>query len=79
MLYADDMCMVSGSPRGLKRRMAVFVGVFGAFGLTTSERKMEIMYVPIPPAPATQIVENDLRTRAGWMSFRRTRGSCTIA
>ena len=31
MLYADDACIVSRSPRGLGRMMAVFVEVFGAF------------------------------------------------
>ena len=48
MLYADDVCIVSRSPRGLKRMMAVFAEVFGAFGLT--------MCMPIPRTPATQIV-----------------------
>ena len=31
VLYADDACIVSRSPRGLGRMMAVFVEVFGAF------------------------------------------------
>ena len=34
-LYADDACNVSRSPRRLERMMAVFVEVFGAFGLIT--------------------------------------------
>ena len=34
MLYADDACIVSRSPRGLGRMMVVFVEVFGTFGLT---------------------------------------------
>ena len=34
MLYADDACIVSRSPRGLGRMVAVFVEVFGTFGLT---------------------------------------------
>ena len=58
MLYADDACIVSLSPRGLGRMMAVFVGVFGAFGLTISESKTETMFMPIPRAPATKIVFN---------------------
>ena len=33
MLYADDACIVSRSTRGLVRMMAIFVEVFGAFGL----------------------------------------------
>ena len=36
MLYADDACIVSRSPRGLGRIIAVFVNVFGAFRLTIS-------------------------------------------
>ena len=56
MLYADDACIVSRSPRGLGRMMAVFVEVFGAFGLTISESKAEAMCVPIPRAPATKRV-----------------------
>ena len=31
VLYADDACIVSRSPCGLGRMMAVFVEVFGAF------------------------------------------------
>ena len=58
MLYADDACIVSRSPRGLGRMMAVFVEVFGAFDLTISESKTETMCMPIPRAPATKIVFN---------------------
>ena len=39
MLYADDACIVSRSPRGLGRMMAVFVEVYGTFGLTISGSK----------------------------------------
>ena len=38
--------------------MEVFGEVFGAFGLTISESKTETLYMPIPRAPATQIVFN---------------------
>ena len=58
MLYADDACIVSRSPRGLGRMMAVFVEAFGTFGLTISESKTETMCMPIPRAPATKIVFN---------------------
>ena len=58
MLYADDAYIVSRSPRGLGRMMAVFVEVFGTFGLTISESKTETMCMPIPRAPATKIVFN---------------------
>ena len=61
MLFADDAFIVSRSPRGLKRMMAVLVEVFGAFGLTISESKTETMCMPIPRAPATQIVFNATR------------------
>ena len=58
MLYADDACIVSRSQGGLGRMMAVFVEVFGTFGLTISESKTETMCMPIPRAPATKIVFN---------------------
>ena len=58
MLYADDACIVSRSPRGLGQMMAVFVEVFGTFGLTISESKTETTCMPIPRAPATKIVVN---------------------
>ena len=61
MLYADDACIVSRSPRGLGLMMAVFVEVFGAFGLTISESKTETMCMPIPRAPTTKIVFNTTR------------------
>ena len=57
-MYADDACIVSRSPRGLGRMMAVFVEVFGTFGLTISESKLEIMCMPIPRVQATKIVFN---------------------
>ena len=55
MLYADDACIVSRSPQGLERMMLTLVEVFGAFGLTVSEKKTETMSLPIPHAPATPI------------------------
>ena len=59
MLYAEDACIVSRSPRGLERMMAIFVEVFGgAFGLIISESKTETMCMSISRAPATQIVFN---------------------
>ena len=61
MLYADDACIVSLSPRGLGRMMEVFVEVFGTFGPTISESKTETMCMPIPRAPATKIVFNTTR------------------
>ena len=61
MLYADDACIVSRSPRGLGRMMAVVVEVFGTFGLTILESKTETMCMPIPHAPATKIVLNTTR------------------
>ena len=58
MLYANDACIVSRSPRRLGWMMAIFVEVFGAFGQTISESKTETVCMPIPPAPATQMVFN---------------------
>ena len=72
MLYADDACIVSRSTRGLGRMMAVFVEIFGAFGLTISESKTETMCMPIPRAPATKIVFN-----ATGQQYRQTTTSFT--
>ena len=58
MLYADDTCVVSRSPRGLARMVAFFAEVFGTFGLTISESMTETMCMPIQRAPATEIVLN---------------------
>ena len=58
MMYADDARIVSRPPHGLERMMAIFVEVFGAFGLTISRNKTETMHMPIPRAPAKQIVSN---------------------
>ena len=58
MLYVDDACIVSRSPRGLGRMMAVVVKVFGTFCLIISESKTETMCMPIPRARATKIVFN---------------------
>ena len=58
MLYADGACIVSRSPRGLGRMMAVFVEVFGTFGLVISESKTETMCMPILRASATKLVFN---------------------
>ena len=58
MLYADDACIVSRSPCGLGRTMAVYVDVFSTFRLTISESKTETMCMPIPRTPALKIVFN---------------------
>ena len=50
--------------------MAVFVEVFGTFGLTISESKAETMSMPIPRAPATKIVFN-----ATGQQYRQTTSS----
>ena len=59
MLYAGDACIMSRSPRGMGRMMtAIFVEVFGTFGLAISKSKTEAMCMPIPRARATKIVFN---------------------
>ena len=50
MLYADDACIVSRSPRGLRRMMAVFVKVFSAFGLTIYLKEQDGDHVHADPA-----------------------------
>ena len=39
--YADDAGMVSRSPRGLERMMAVFVEAFVEFGLTIYQQQQD--------------------------------------
>ena len=68
MLYADDAGIVSRSPAGLARMITVIVKVFGAFGLTMSERKTETLLMrapekvqqpgetPTPSLPALEII-----------------------
>ena len=48
MLYADDAGIVSRSPAGLARMMTVIVEVFGAFGLTVSEKKTKTLLMRTP-------------------------------
>ena len=67
MLYADDAGIMFRSPAGLARMMTVIGEVFGAFGLTVSEKKTETLLVrapekaqqpgetPLPPLPALEI------------------------
>ena len=67
MLYANGAGIVSRSPEGLARMMTVIVEVFGAFGLTVSEKKTETLLMrapekaqqpgetPTPPLPALEI------------------------
>ena len=59
MLYADDTCIVSRSPRGLELMMTVIAKVCGAFGLTVSEKKTETMQMPIPHGLVTPITINE--------------------
>ena len=67
MLYADDAGIVSRSPAGLAGMMTTMVEVFGAFGLTVSEKKTTTLMMrapekaqqpgetPTPPLPALEI------------------------
>ena len=58
MMYADDACVVSPSPRGLELMIAVIVKVCGALGLTVSEKETETMQIPIPHGLVTPITIN---------------------
>ena len=48
MLYADDVCSVSRSPRALAKLIELIVHVCDAFCLTVSEKKTETMCMPAP-------------------------------
>ena len=53
MLYADDVGVVSTSPRGLTRMMGVIVVACHKFGLTVSEKKTEAMHLWSHPHTAS--------------------------
>ena len=55
LLYADDACIVSRSPRGLAKMMEVIVEVCRAFALTVSAKKTETIYMPPPRTPRTMM------------------------
>ena len=55
MLYADDACIVSGSPQGLAKMMEVIVEVCRAFVLTVSAKETETMCMPPPRTPRTMV------------------------
>ena len=71
MLHADDAGIMSRSPAGLATMMTVIVEVFGAFGLTVSEKKTETLLIRAPekaqqpgealkpPLPALEIAAAD--------------------
>ena len=48
MPYADDAGIVSRPPAGLERMMTVIIKIFGAFGLTVSEKKTETLLMRAP-------------------------------
>ena len=48
MLYADDAGVVSRCQEGLTRMMTIIVEVFGALGLTVSEKKTETLLMRAP-------------------------------
>ncbi|CAB1119063.1 unnamed protein product [Ectocarpus sp. CCAP 1310/34] len=53
MLYADDAGVVSRSAEGLARMMIIIIEVFGEFGLTVSEKKMETLLMHAKDRPTT--------------------------
>ncbi len=63
MLHADDGGVISTSADGLATRVTIFVEVFGAFGLTVSEKETETLVTrmkekkpSLPPRPAPPLV-----------------------
>ena len=67
MLYADDACIVSRSPRALAKMMEVIVLVCDAFGLTVSEKKTETMCMPAPHMPPVE-----MNVEAAGQGYRQT-------
>ena len=78
MLYADDACIVSRSPQGLAEMMEVIVRVCGAFALTVSVNKIEIMHMPPLLTPRTMVrVEAVRQIYKQVQSFTYLRGTMT--
>ena len=78
LLYADEASIVLRSLRGLGRMIAAFVEVFGTFGLSISESKMETMCMSISRASATKIVFNATGQQYGQTtSFTYLEGTVT--
>ena len=55
ILYVDDACTVSRSPKGLAKIMEVVSKIFRAFTLTVSAKKTETMHIPPPRTPRTMV------------------------
>ena len=51
ILYADNACIVLGSPLVLAKMMEVIVEVSRVFALTVSSKTTETMYMPPPRKP----------------------------
>ena len=66
MVYTDDTCTVSRWLQGIVKMTSVFVEVFGACGLTVSEKKTEVMTMPTPRAPVEK-----MRKEAAGQCYRR--------
>ena len=77
-LYADDAGVVSRSQKGLTRMMTTIVEVFGEFGLTVSEKKIETLLMRAPekqpkkggPPPPPLVIEAAGQKYAQTAQFR---------
>ena len=82
MLYADDAGFVSRSQEELTRMMTTIVEVFGAFGLTVSEKKTETLLMRVPEKqpkkggspPPPLVIEAAGKTYAQTAQFRYLSG-----
>ena len=68
MLYAGKAGVVSTSPRGLTRMMDVIVVACQEFGLTVSEKKMEVMHLLSHLSTAS----NALRIEVAGQRYKQT-------
>ena len=66
MLYADDACIDSRSPRGLDKMMEVIVNIYRAFALTVSAKKTETMCMSPSRTPRTMV-----RIEAVWQIYKQ--------
>ena len=78
MVYADDAGVVSRSEEGLTRMMTTIMEVFGEFGLTVSEEKIETLLMRAPekqpkkggPPPPPLVIEAAGQKYAQTAQFR---------
>ena len=78
MLYADDACIVSQSPKGLAKMMSVIVEICRVVALAVLAKKTKTMCMPPPRRPRTMVrVEGAGKIHKHVQSFTYLGGAVT--